>query len=65
MRKAFRMALREQAMADFKAQWSKSRCPLQKRTFTMITIEIPAASSPYSIAVAPDSSLRNATTRDM
>jgi len=34
-------------------------------TVAMITTEIPAAINPYSIAVAPDSSLRNAKTRYM
>jgi hypothetical protein len=34
-------------------------------TVAMITTEIPAAIKPYSMAVAPDSFLRNARTRDM
>jgi hypothetical protein len=34
-------------------------------TTAMIAIEMPAAMSPYSIAVAADSSLRNATNFDM
>jgi hypothetical protein len=34
-------------------------------TVAMITTEIPAAINPYSIAVAPDSSLRNAKTFDI
>jgi hypothetical protein len=34
-------------------------------TLAMITTEIPAAMRPYSIAVAPVSSLRNATSVDM
>lgn len=34
-------------------------------TLAMITIEIPAAIRPYSIAVAPDSFFRNAKTLDM
>jgi hypothetical protein len=34
-------------------------------TVPMITTEMPAAMRPYSIAVVPDSSLRNATTLDM
>src|SRR5215475_11839657 len=34
-------------------------------TLAMMTIEMPAAIRPYSIAVAPDSSFRNAKTLDM
>jgi hypothetical protein len=34
-------------------------------TAAMMTTEMPAAMRPYSIAVAPDSSLRNATNLDM
>src|SRR5262245_25199065 len=34
-------------------------------TLAMMTIEMPAAINPYSIAVAPDSSFRNAKTLDM
>ena len=34
-------------------------------TLAIMTIEIPAAIRPYSIAVAPDSSFRNAITLDM
>src|SRR4030095_585213 len=34
-------------------------------TLGMMTIEMPAAIRPYSIAVAPDSSFRNAKTLDM
>src|SRR5262249_55551342 len=34
-------------------------------TVAMITTEMPAAIKPYSIAVAPDSSFRNARTRVM
>src|SRR4029450_143757 len=34
-------------------------------TVAMITTEMPAAMRPYSIAVAPDSFFRNATTLDM
>jgi hypothetical protein len=34
-------------------------------TLAMMTIEMPAAISPYSIALAPDSSFRNAKTLDV
>jgi len=34
-------------------------------TVAIITTEMPAAMRPYSIAVAPDSSLRNAKTFDI
>ena len=41
--------------------------PIEPIAFTvaMITTEMPAAMRPYSIAVAPDSFFRNATTLDM